>query len=92
MFPPSAEVWIAAEIVLKKACLKPEHLLLGQIPKPGFGMDPFLGQLRLVRTSHQTLIQNEMLWGKVWCSDMENATQIQAAAWKRNFYTGPGRT
>ena len=46
--PP--EVWIAAEIALTKAYLKPEHLLQGQMPKPRFGMDPFLGQLRLVRT------------------------------------------
>lgn len=47
--PP--EVWIAGEIALKKAYLKPEHFPQGQIPKPGFGLDPFLGQLELTLKS-----------------------------------------
>lgn len=45
VFPP--EVWIAAEIALKKAYLKPEPRPHGQMPKPGFGMDPFPGQPEL---------------------------------------------
>lgn len=45
-------VWIAAEIALKRAYLKPEHLLQGQIPYPSFGLDPFLGQLRLSQNCH----------------------------------------
>lgn len=44
-------MWIAAEIAPKKAYLKFEHFPQGQIPKPGFGMDAFLGQLKLVRTA-----------------------------------------
>lgn len=56
--PP--KVWIAVEIALKKAYLKPEHLPQGQIPKLGFGMGPFPGQLRLVRTAIR-------LWFKIKC-------------------------
>lgn len=44
-------MWIAAEIALKKAYLKSEHFPQGQIAEPSFGMDPFLGQLKLVRTA-----------------------------------------
>lgn len=69
------EVWIAAEIALKKAYLKPEPLPQGQMPKPGFGMDPFPGQLRLARTALRLRFKMQCFGGK--CGEVTEKIRLK---------------